>query len=393
MKICILSSTFPPQANGKMCGIGDYTYHLAQNLAPYHFEIDILTTTTYVGPKQINSSLRVLPLIDKWQMTTLKILRNVWHNNAYDLLSWQYQPAIYGSKWSLYNSTLAWLAQRYSRLITTFHTLTYPSPFSPTRLNALAISALSHQIIVTNQKHRQELLTLYPAAKNKHHLIPVGSNILPSQESWQKRDDIYTQVREKLGIAPSQILISNFGLIYPDKNLETLVRTVGKLHASGYPTHLLLMGQVRQSSRTYLAEIKTLVQQEGLESHVTWVHDCPVDEVSDYLFASDIYAVPYKDGLTTRRTSALAGMAHGLPTVATRGPATPDIFVTEENVVLTPLDNENAFFQALLNLVTSSEKRHMLGKAARVLSMQFSWEFIAGQMANVFMAQKDIIDG
>lgn len=385
MKICILSSTFPPQANGKMCGIGDYTYHLAQNLAPYNFEIDVLTTTTYVGPKQITSSLRVLPLIDKWQIATLKILQNVWQNNVYDILSWQYQPALYGSKWSLYNTILAWLAQHYSHLITTFHTLTYPSPFSPTRLNALAISALSHQTIVTNQKHHQELLALYPAAKNKNHLIPVGSNILPSPESWQNRHTIYTQVREKLNIPPPKILITNFGLIYPDKNLETLVRAVSKLHTAGYPTHLLLIGQASQSSNRYLTDLKNLVQQEGLESHVTWVHDCPVDEVSRYLFASDIYAVPYKDGLTTRRTSALAGMAHGLPTVATKGPATPDIFITEQNVLLTPLDDENAFFQALLNLVTSDEKRHLLGKAARDLSKQFSWEFIAEQMANIFM--------
>lgn len=389
MRLCILSSTFPPQASGKMCGIGDYTAHLAQHLAPHNFAIDVLTTTTYVGPQQIAPSVRVLPLIDKWQITTLKKVQNLWRHNAYDWVSWQYQPAIYGGKYSLYNILLAWLAQRYSRLVTTFHTLTYSSLLSPTRPNAFAISALSHQIIVTNEKHRQELLRLYPKAKNKHHLIPVGSNILPDHEKWQNRDAIYVQVREKLGVAPHQLLISNFGLIYPDKNLEALVQAVGKLHASGHPAHLLLIGQVRPSSHPYLAKIKNLVQQEGLESHVTWIHDCPTNEVSDYLFASDIYAVPYKDGLTTRRTSALAGMAHGLPTVSTKGPATPDVFLTGENVVLTPLEDENALFQALLDLVTSSEKRHRLGDTARTLGMQFSWEFIARQMANVLIEQKD----
>ncbi len=185
MRICILSSTFPPQANEKTCGIGDYTYHLTQHLIPYNLEIDVLTTTTYVGPKQLAPSVRVLPFIEKWQIPTLKKLQNLWHNNAYDVVSWQYQPGIYGGKWSSYNSMLAWLAQRNSRLIPTFHTLAYPSPLSPTRLNALAIAALSHQIVVTNEKHRQELLTLYPKAQSKHYLIPVGSNILPVHAKWQ----------------------------------------------------------------------------------------------------------------------------------------------------------------------------------------------------------------
>jgi polysaccharide biosynthesis protein PslF len=389
MRLCIISSTFPPQAAGKRCGIGDYTAHLAQHLAPHNFEIDVLTSASYVGPEQPAPSTRVLPHIDRWQITTLKKVRGLWRHNAYDWISWQYQPAIYGGKWSFYNSMLAWLAQRSSRLITTFHTLTYPSPLSPTRLNAFAISALSHQIVVTNEKHRQELLRLYPKAKSKHHLIPVGSNILPDHEKWQNRDAIYTQIRQKLGIAPRQLLISNFGLIYPDKNLEALVHAVGQLHTSGHSVHLLLIGQVRPSSQPYLAKIKNLVQQAGLENDVTWVHDCPVDEVSDYLFASDIYAVPYKDGLTTRRGSALAGMAHGLPTVSTKGPATPDIFVGGENILLTPLEDETAFFQALLDLVTSSEKRHRLGNAARGLSVQFSWEFIARQFAQVLMEAKD----
>lgn len=389
MRLCIISSTFPPQAAGKRCGIGDYTAHLAQHLAPHNFEIDVLTSTSYVGPEQPAPSTRVLPLIDKWQITTLKKVRDLWRHNAYDWISWQYQPAIYGVKWSLYNSLLAWLARRYGRLVTTFHTLTYPSPLSPTRLNAFAISALSHQIIVTNEKHRQELLRLYPKAQNKQRLIPVGSNILPDHEKWQNRHAIYTQMRQKLGIAPHQMLISNFGLIYPDKNLEALVQAVGQLHAAGHPAHLLLIGQVRPSSQPYLAEIKSLAQQAGLENHVIWVHDCPADEVSDYLFASDIYAVPYKDGLTTRRTSALAGMAHGLPTLSTKGPATPDIFIAGQNLLLTPLEDEAALCQALLDLATSSEKRHRLGNAARVLSMQFSWEFIARQFANVLMETKD----
>ncbi len=86
---------------------------------------------------------------------------------------------------------------------------------------------------------------------------------------------IYTQVRKKLDIVANQLLITNFGLIYPDKNLEALVRAVGKLHNSGYPVHLLLIGQVRQSSNAYLTEIKNLVQKEGIKNHVTWIHDCP----------------------------------------------------------------------------------------------------------------------
>lgn len=384
MRICILSSTFPPQANGKLCGIGDYTFHLSQHLASLHFEIDIITTTTYIGSEQVDSTLRVLPVIDEWSFPGLKKIKDLWRNNLYDALSWQYQPGIYGGKWSIYNSMLAWLARQNGRLVTTFHTLSNPSPISPTRFNALLIAILSQQIIITNERHRQELFNLYPPAKNKHHLIPVGSNILPSIKSWQTRHATCKRVRQKLGIGPKQTLISNFGLIYPDKNLESLVCAVGKLKFAGYPVKLLLIGQVRPRSAAYLAEIKKLVQEQGIENHVIWVHDCPADKVSDYLFASDIYAVPYKDGLTTRRTSALAGMAHGLPVVSTIGPATSEIFTREKGVILVPPNDDDALVESLIDLVTFPEKRRALGEASRRLSKQFSWESVAKQMACVF---------
>lgn len=388
MKICIISSTFPPQANGRMCGIGDYTYNLAQHLISFGFKIDILTSTDYVGEMVLSPSLHILPLIENWNYRSWGQIRTLFKENKYETVCLQYQPGIYGSKWSLYNASLPLCCWRNGRFVTIFHTLYYPSPFSPTRINAFFIAAASHQIIVTNEKHRKELLRLYPKAKNKHHLIPVSSNIIPSDDRWHNRHNIRAHTRKKLGVSDDQILISNFGLVYPEKCLEILIGAAKKLHDADCMVHVLFIGQVPQVSDRYYVELKQLIQENDLENHVTWIHDCPVNEVSEYLLASDIYAIPYKDGLTTRRTSAFAGMSHGLPTVSTFGEGTPKIFVPEENVVLVLPNDVDILFRALLDLVKFPEKREYLGNAARELSSNFSWKSITQQVANVFDSTK-----
>ncbi len=57
-------------------------------------------------------------------------------------------------------------------------------------------------------------------------------------------------------------------------------------------------------------------------------------DVSAHLAACDVMLQPYPDGITTRRTSAMAALAHGVAIVSTRGWLTEAIWSSSESIAL-----------------------------------------------------------
>jgi glycosyltransferase involved in cell wall biosynthesis len=60
------------------------------------------------------------------------------------------------------------------------------------------------------------------------------------------------------------------------------------------------------------------------------------DDVAAHLLASDVLVQPYPDGVSSRRTSAMAGLALGVPTVSNEGPATEPLWRESGAVALAP---------------------------------------------------------
>lgn len=95
------------------------------------------------------------------------------------------------------------------------------------------------------------------------------------------------------------------------------------------------------------------VRQAGLRMIVAgrapWPHDgavrcgvLPAAEASRVFQACDLQAAPFVDGISARRTSALAGLEHGLPLVTTSGPWTDPSIPWGEHVLLAKDEREFA---------------------------------------------------
>jgi glycosyltransferase involved in cell wall biosynthesis len=95
--------------------------------------------------------------------------------------------------------------------------------------------------------------------------------------------------------------------------------------------------------------------------------------------ACDLLVLPYRDGVSFRRGSFMAALAHGCPIVSTR-PAEPLAQLRDgENICLVPPDTAEALTQAVLDLVSQPERRALLGEGARELSALFAWDKIAAR--------------
>ena len=89
--------------------------------------------------------------------------------------------------------------------------------------------------------------------------------------------------------------------------------------------------------------------------------------VSLHLQACNLLVQPYPDGVSSRRTSVMAGLSHGLPTVTTQGFLSEPIWLESGCVALAPASDPSALIHATESLLTDPEARARLGDRARAV--------------------------
>jgi len=109
-------------------------------------------------------------------------------------------------------------------------------------------------------------------------------------------------------------------------------------------------------------------------------------EVVKRLRASDVLLF-VRGGISSRRGSAIAAIACGVPVVAYAGPETAPP-ITQAGVLLVPPGDPSALQNALVRVLADSEFRAGLARAAQsAYNAHFSWKAIASRFAEVLSAQ------
>jgi glycosyltransferase involved in cell wall biosynthesis len=89
----------------------------------------------------------------------------------------------------------------------------------------------------------------------------------------------------------------------------------------------------------------------------------PAADVSRHLAAMDLHLTPFIDGVSTRRGSFMAGIQHGVPTVATRGELTDRVLQDADGnaLLLASTSDPDAFARAASALYADAEHRKAVG--------------------------------
>ena len=195
-----------------------------------------------------------------------------------------------------------------------------------------------------------------------HHL-PVGSNLPDLREQRG-------EMRARLGAGPDTIVLATFGSPHPSRLMGYVRDAAGAVARDGRPTVVLNLGF--SAPPLDLDEDIRVVAPGFLESA----------DVSRHLAAADIYLAPFIDGVSTRRTTLIAALQHGLPVVGTDGPLTdPMLRDVAAGVVLVPVGDPAAFARAVLNLADHDTTRAKQATEARALyERQFDWARISSQL-------------
>lgn len=371
LRLLFVTGEYPPMQGG----VADYSRALGLALAARGHEIAVLSSAR-ASPAPADPRLLVLPVVESWGWAC-------WQDIDAAVASWQphlvhiqYQTAAYALRPAI--NLWPWRPWRRPPIATavTFHDLRLPYLFPKAHLvrhwvtQTLARSCTLS--IATNPEDTAALRPLRPDLLE----IPIGSNI-PCNPPADFERPVW---RSRLGLGPDAVLLCYFGFLNASKGGEILIRVLAELLAAGHDAHLLMIGgQVGASDPTnqgYLQHVRGNIEALGLVNRVHWSGHVPAPEVSAAFLASDICLLPYQDGVSYRRGSFMAALAHGMPIVTTP-PAVPYPNLRDgETVLLAPPE---ALAAAVLRLIADPDQRQRLGQAARRLSQAFRWESIAAR--------------
>jgi glycosyltransferase involved in cell wall biosynthesis len=156
-------------------------------------------------------------------------------------------------------------------------------------------------------------------------------------------------------------LIGHFGTYgrYISSSLAVVIPRL--LHEDGNLA-VLLLGNGGKAYRDLLVQ-----QHPGFNERIHAPGQLDAGNVSKYLAACDLLIQPYPDGVTTRRTSIMAGLAHGLAIVTTIGNLTEDLWANSQSVALVGAGNPEEIVKAAKHLLTDEVERQRLKFAAKAL--------------------------
>lgn len=401
LNLTLLSAEFPPLPGG----VGDYTACLAAALQTAGAgQVRVLTGQSGLAAdaEELPFPVERLPANrqgrNTWGWPALPRIAARLKGQSRQVLNIQYQTGAYRMHPAINFLPLylrLTLGKTRPRVVTTFHDLLVPYLFpkaGPVRewVNRLLLKT-SDLVIVTNASDYRQALDrgLDPA---RLRLVPIGSNIEPGPGF---ANDLERAVfRRGLGLNATDFAVGYFGLANRTKGIDTLLRALAELRATGEGQAYKLVliggeaGQTDPDNRAYAAELAALTGQLGLEGAVIRTGHRPAHETSRLLYALEAVALPFKDGASFRRGSLLAPLSHGLPVVTTWPQPEPansclpederlPQLLDGQNILLVKPDDPAGLAAALLRLRQEADNLSpRLNAGALDLARRFSWQSI-----------------
>jgi glycosyltransferase involved in cell wall biosynthesis len=140
--------------------------------------------------------------------------------------------------------------------------------------------------------------------------------------------------------------------------------------------HLLLLGN---NSKHFAVSLVTALPRFRNRIHPTGT--LPDLELSHHLAACDLMLQPYPDGLSTRRTSLMNVLAHGIAVVSNTGHLTEDFWHTSDAAALSPVNEPYRLAEDCLRLLREPAERSRIAQAGLTLyRSRFDWPHVINNL-------------
>jgi glycosyltransferase involved in cell wall biosynthesis len=362
----LLTGEYPPRAGG----IGDYTALLAAALARRGAGVHVWTADGDASAASNGVQVHALP--DRFGRAARRRLEQGL-SAIPGCVVLQYVPNALGAR----GANLAfcfWLLRMRRRGIDVrvmFHEPYFYFSLAHPLGNLLAIAqrlmaALllrASRIVYISTDAWIRYLAPYAPAGTSWNTLPIPSTIpaMPggaAADRWSVR-----------GLGARGRLIGHFGTFGADV-ARPLAGFMATSLAGDRDLHFLCLGR---HSEAFAAAMTSEHPDLGDRIHASgWL---PPADLAAALTACDLLIQPYPDGVTTRRTSVMAGLSNGVATLTTSGALTEDIWAATGAVALAPASDRIALIRRAASLLDDDgARRRLAANGRRVYEERFALE-------------------
>lgn len=259
-------------------------------------------------------------------------------------------------------------------VVTTLHTvLENPSPQQKLVLDE--IIRLSASVIVMTEMGADILERVHGAGPRKAHVIPHGAPERPFSSS--------EPFKAPLGLNGSKVLMT-FGLLSPNKGLETIIRALPAILDRHPDTVYLIAGAthphlVAREGEAYREGLVELARSLGVAENLRFVNRFLGDEeLVDLLQAADLYVTPYlTEAQITSGTLAYA-IAVGKPVISTPYWHAREALADGVGVIC-PFNDTRAFTREIIALLSDNPRREAMARRAYRAGEPSRWRRVASE--------------
>ena len=205
--------------------------------------------------------------------------------------------------------------------------------------------------------------------------IPVGAN-LPTSGTIASTKNISTDEKQSIAV---------FGITGGDagkKEVENITEAVRFATSQMGNLRLIVLGR---NSESFEGQLKASLNGSAVELHVLGL--LPSEDVARTLCASDVLLF-VRGPISTRRGSAIAGIACGLPVIAFEGSETAPP-ITEAGLAFFSPQKKGDLGNVLLRVLEDEHYRTSLAQRSLLAQRQyFSWRVIAARYAEFLRRQR-----
>ncbi len=156
------------------------------------------------------------------------------------------------------------------------------------------------------------------------------------------------EIRHRYGLDPAKTLFIYVGRVDREKGLDVLLHALNTLHREDL--QLAIVGQ----RNGYMNTLSALSQRLSLQNQVIFTGFAPSEDLPLLLNSADIFVMP--SGAELQSIATLEAMSSGLPVLAARARALPELVDHEVNGYLFELDNVSDAARGLAALADNKDQ-------------------------------------
>ncbi len=241
--------------------------------------------------------------------------------------------------------------------------------------------AAADSLVFYCDEHVSHVLAGLAVPPDSVAVSPVPATIEPAEVGKSE----LAEFRQQFRLSDAAKCVLFFGLLYPQKGVEVLLRASRQVLDRGVDHVLLVVGGSgavagdaawRKTCNDYVDEMHGLAKVLALDSHCRWAGSVDDRTLACCMHVADLACFPFLNGVRANNSSFSSVAVHGIPAIATQA-IPPDRVLSspEVGVDLVPANDVESLAAAMISVLTDSERRTSMQKQIRAFHQRcFSME-------------------